>query len=108
SNLSKNDLEDICQNFGLPTEGVKADLVQRLKIHSARLLANLVLLNLTNNILVERDYADNDEDTHITGGENYVNDLEIGKEEGLMVSELRNLRSIMAGFDNKLNSVTAQ
>ncbi|CAG8486630.1 5686_t:CDS:2, partial [Scutellospora calospora] len=40
SNLSKNDLEDICRNHGLPTEGVKADLVQRLKIHSARVLAS--------------------------------------------------------------------
>ncbi|CAG8789188.1 34078_t:CDS:2, partial [Racocetra persica] len=31
SNISKNDLSDICRSLGISTEGNKADLVQRLK-----------------------------------------------------------------------------
>ncbi|CAG8501407.1 7969_t:CDS:1, partial [Dentiscutata erythropus] len=31
SNLSKGDLEELCHAVGVSTEGVKADLVQRLK-----------------------------------------------------------------------------
>ncbi|CAG8824301.1 24869_t:CDS:1, partial [Racocetra persica] len=31
SNISKNDLSDICHSLGVSTEGNKADLVQRLK-----------------------------------------------------------------------------
>ncbi|CAG8600686.1 19524_t:CDS:1, partial [Cetraspora pellucida] len=31
SNLSKAVLDDICRGLGLPTDGVKADLVQRIK-----------------------------------------------------------------------------
>ncbi|CAG8605917.1 20605_t:CDS:2 [Dentiscutata erythropus] len=31
SNLSKGDLEELCRAFGVSTDGVKADLVQRLK-----------------------------------------------------------------------------
>ncbi|CAG8558977.1 8846_t:CDS:2, partial [Cetraspora pellucida] len=34
SNLSKNDLLEICSSLGLPTEGNKMDLVQKLKEYS--------------------------------------------------------------------------
>ncbi|CAG8735881.1 33232_t:CDS:1, partial [Racocetra persica] len=31
SNLSKNDLADICRSLGISSEGNKTDLVQRIK-----------------------------------------------------------------------------
>ncbi|CAG8635578.1 15970_t:CDS:1 [Acaulospora morrowiae] len=33
ANISKNDLENVCQALGISTEGVKSDLVQRLRKH---------------------------------------------------------------------------
>ncbi|CAG8668005.1 32241_t:CDS:2, partial [Racocetra persica] len=74
SNLSKNDLEDIWQNLGLSTED--------------KVVPNPVPLNSTNDILVKGDYADDNEDTHMTREENYVNDLKIGK-EGTPIQMLR-------------------
>ncbi|CAG8778874.1 424_t:CDS:2 [Dentiscutata erythropus] len=40
SNLSKEDLEELCRAFSISTEGVKADLVQRLKHFSAAVSKN--------------------------------------------------------------------
>ncbi|CAG8644447.1 28298_t:CDS:1, partial [Racocetra persica] len=41
-------LEDICKNLGLPTEGVKTKLIQRLKTHSNLLTIPNRNLNLSN------------------------------------------------------------
>ncbi|CAG8444546.1 2546_t:CDS:2 [Scutellospora calospora] len=105
SNLSKNNLEDICRNLGLPTEGVKADLVQRLKIHSARVLASPVLLDSTNDIMVEGDYVDDDENTHMTREKNYETDLELD-EESTPIQTLRE-RALKTRYNNIAKSSVA-
>ncbi|CAG8649603.1 11556_t:CDS:1 [Acaulospora morrowiae] len=33
ANISKTDLENVCQALGIATDGVKADLIQRLRKH---------------------------------------------------------------------------
>ncbi|CAG8838144.1 22320_t:CDS:1, partial [Racocetra persica] len=168
SNLSKTNLEDICQNLGLLTEGNKVDLVQRLKIHSAKSTSKPVSVDLSND-LVDEGYIDNDESMNIDETDRYVTDP--GFENGstsiqtlreralksrinditeslimepdqiqrtsnqkatqskgknkrqlpedtdedhvdsfkyLLVSELRSMRNVMTGFDNKLNEMAAQ
>ncbi|RIB05866.1 hypothetical protein C2G38_2218518 [Gigaspora rosea] len=70
TNLSKNDLEEICRGLGIPTEGTKADLIQKIRDYSnegnrirPEQSENEKMLNDDeNDDLMETDYLNDEED----------------------------------------------
>ncbi|CAG8684057.1 14889_t:CDS:2, partial [Dentiscutata erythropus] len=171
SNLSKSDLEEICHSLGLPSEGVKADLIQRLRSHSnmmensnmtvgenqtcaedinlfigqhlaeldtagenpeinslrervqqtRKIISGEPSLNTHQDSVNQQEPADSTLTQEISDQlsrnsirqnkrrlQEDINDNQGDSLEKLLASEFKNLRSVIADFDYKLNSVAAQ
>ncbi|CAG8454456.1 8531_t:CDS:2 [Acaulospora morrowiae] len=71
ANISKTDLENVCQALGIATDGVKADLIQRIR----RCLKGK---NHADSCNTEGNGREEDEDTNTVVHDNYSDTSEIG------------------------------
>ncbi|CAG8513192.1 22299_t:CDS:2 [Gigaspora rosea] len=127
TNLSKSDLEEVCRGLDIPTEGTKADLIQKIRDFSNE--GNCEAEQSEN---MKKVYNENDDeltgkskistpkpatpnikeqDPNITGKTSESPSCEHEGSETLeqkMLTAFKKLETSVLGFDNRLNSVTAQ
>ncbi|CAG8479727.1 15833_t:CDS:1, partial [Acaulospora morrowiae] len=82
ANISKNDLENVCQALGIATDGVKADLVQRIRCLKGK--------NRADSCDTEGNGREEDEATNTVVHDNYSDTSEIGdlKQQARTLKEL--------------------